>query len=533
MLQGSCQTIRNGQIPCVPGGINVNGLKKYLKPSMLLSPGAEKNGDNKMKLKLGMRVLSLLLVFALIGAMFVPAVSAESASTYSKMDQSNGETLQVTLTLNDDGTIAITDGPVKGSIITTLKAVEIPEGWKNRDFNEEKLIPTDRDWEFLNSSLKSLPEKERNYLIIEVKKIYSGTSELSIEEQTKVLEQVGHYLITATEGSDPSIKWNGVNGHWQMSTTAGNLLHYITATHVNTLGDYSYWADESENRDEPPIGVIANRHSWVIGEPGVPGCDNYGPDSCEYYMDLARSNFDQYDTNAAYVNVSKGLHFIEDLSCPFHTSAVTGQLHHIGYESWASSNWSLLESAMQVDSYYIINDPSEDSKYLAQFSHQYLQEICNIMNTPGWESSQQLVDLLADYSRAMIRESEMMTMGMLVYSTKFESPDTLGGNGVPIFDNSTSYAYINNIACSDNLYQTFQITHTNIGDLEIWLGLKTDSSPTYSEAKVWDRQGEGTENLALTIGIQNFQDIHDWRLRVKDNAGGDEGSIETFYSLIG
>ena len=78
MLQGFCQTIRNGQIPCVPGGIDVNGLKNYLKPLTILSPGAEKNGDNKMKLKLGMRVLSLLLVFALIGAMFVPAVSAES-----------------------------------------------------------------------------------------------------------------------------------------------------------------------------------------------------------------------------------------------------------------------------------------------------------------------------------------------------------------------------------------------------------------------------------------------------------------------
>ena len=47
MLQGFYPTIRNGQIPCVPGGINVNGLKNYLKPLTILSPGAEKNGDEK------------------------------------------------------------------------------------------------------------------------------------------------------------------------------------------------------------------------------------------------------------------------------------------------------------------------------------------------------------------------------------------------------------------------------------------------------------------------------------------------------
>jgi hypothetical protein len=79
MLQGSCQTIRNGQIPCVPGGINVNIHLQHLKLLISLSPGALKNGDKIMKIKKTMRALSLLMVLALVGVISVPVVSAESS----------------------------------------------------------------------------------------------------------------------------------------------------------------------------------------------------------------------------------------------------------------------------------------------------------------------------------------------------------------------------------------------------------------------------------------------------------------------
>ena len=54
-----------------------------------------------------------------------------------------------------------------------------------------------------------------------------------------------------------------------------------------------------------------------------------------------------------------------------------------------------------------------------------------------------------------------------------------------------------------------------------------------TEVKFWDHQGGGTDNLALCIGAVGFQNIHDWRLRVTDSYGGDQGYIEEFCDLVG
>lgn len=475
--------------------------------------------------------LALFVTLMLIGTTVAPMVRADDVAIFPVKDRGSGEeSLFVKLTLHDDGSVSIVP---ENSKTTMLKAVEIPESWKMMDSNEEKLVPSDQDWAYIKSILTDLSEKEQEILIYETQRIYEGTSDLSEKEQAEVLQQIGYSLIRATEGEGPLPKWYGSNGHWQMSTTAGTLLTYITTAHISTLGDYSYWADQNRLMQPPLPGLLENRHSWVLGEPGIPGLDNYGPASCEYFMNRARINFNQYNVEAAYIDIAKGLHYIEDMGCSFHTSAIYGQSHHSNYESWVSSHWSQLESAMQVDTYYIIGDPSDASEYLAWLSHQKLQPICDIMNTAGWENSPTLTQAITDHTRELIRETEMMTMGMIMYSAKFESPNTLGANRVPIVDYSTSYAYIDNVACSDNLYVYFYITHTYIGDLEIWLGWKEDSASTYTEWKIWDRQGGSTDNLALMLNPQGLQNIHDWRLRIKDSAGGDQGYLEEYVIQIG
>jgi len=73
----------------------------------------------------------------------------------------------------------------------------------------------------------------------------------------------------------------------------------------------------------------------------------------------------------------------------------------------------------------------------------------------------------------------------------------------------------------------------NNTDLEIWLGWKEDLSSTYTEWNIWNRQGGSTDNLALTLNPQGFQNIHDWRLRIKDSAGGDQGYLEEYVIQIG
>ena len=190
----------------------------------------------------------------------------------------------------------------------------------------------------------------------------------------------------------------------------------------------------------------------MIGDIPVPGYDNYGPDSLELYLNKARNQFNQGNVEEAYVYIGKALY---------------GQAHHTEYESWVSSHWNELKSAMYIDEYYIITDPSEQAKNLAAFSHQYLQQICDIMNTPGWENNQQLNEQLKCITRTLISETMKYTMGMIVYATKFESPDTAGSNYVLIYYRQTSYVNINDVACSNQVLAIVEIDHTYPADLEI------------------------------------------------------------------
>ena len=463
----------------------------------------------------------------LLSNSLITTVYAQTTDAKDKAEKTdNGKTITQTLTLYKNGTVVT--GPVESGSKNAriLNGVKIPQSWKNLSVEKHEL--TEEDWKFLRDSMTDLSEEEKDKLLNEFKKIIEGRSKLPKEDQTKICQKVGHYILEATEGSEIQPKWyNGNSGHEGISRAVGSNMEYITSGHVNTLGSYSRWADD--NRDQPPFtSLVENRHSWVINDLYVPYYDNYGPDSCEYFMDFARTNFAQYDVDSAYVNIGKGLHYIEDLGCPFHTTGSEGQLYHTAYENWVSSHWSQLESATDVDTYYIIDDPSEDAKLLANFSRQYIDPICYIMYFDSdWQNSTDLINC----TRTLISETEKMTIGMDVYASKFESPNTIGSNSVPIRDFQTSYAYINNTACSESM--VFQVTteHTYVGDLEVWIGRWDPSSSTYLEQKIWDHQGGS--NLQLSVHVEGLQNVHNWRLRVVDNAAGDEGSITEFYDLIG
>ncbi|RJS81624.1 hypothetical protein CW713_06080 [Methanophagales archaeon] len=415
-------------------------------------------------------------------------------------------------------------------VLKVLKGVELPDiSDIKREFEKQKhnVKPTEEDWAFIKSAITDLPADEKDKLINEAKKIFEGNSKLSKEEQEEILQTLGYYILKAQK-EQVGVKWWS-NVHYDMSRVAGEKLVYVSSAHVDTLGSYASWADQ--HRDQPPLpGLILNRHSWVIWDFPILGFDNYGPDSCEYFMDHARANFSDYDVSSAYVDIGKGLHYIEDLGCPFHTSAFFGQAHHTDYEEWISNNWNELKSATDVNVYYIIDDPSEDAKILAYISGSYLDDICYIMNNdPNWQQNSTLISI----TRELIGEAEKFTIGMIVYATKFESPDTVGSNSVPIYDFQTSYAYIDDVACSDSMIVWIDIGHTYIGDLECWLGWKDEPSSTYIEYKCWDRQGGSDDDIVGYIRILNFQNIHDWRLRVRDCAAGDEGEIREFSIYIG
>jgi hypothetical protein len=148
---------------------------------------------------------------------------------------------------------------------------------------------------------------------------------------------------------------------------------------------------------------------------------------------------------------------------------------------------------------------------------------------PDWQNSTDLINI----TRTLLSETEKMTIGMYVYSSKFESPGTIGSDSVPIRDFQTCYAYINDTACSESIMLPINIEHSHIDDLEVWIGWWDPSSSTYLERKIWDRQGGSANNLWLLVHAEGFQDMHNWRLRVVDSAAGDEGAITEFYNLIG
>lgn len=485
-----------------------------------------------LKKALVIGVISLLLC-----SVMLITVSASSTINVSAKDKANdGQLLTRDVVLQKDGRVTLGQIKIAADDKTHLKGVEIPQSWKN--LSSEKLELTEKDWAFIKDAIKDLSEEDKNKLVNEFKRICEGKSKLSDEAQNKVCQKIAYYILEATEGGgDSGIQpmWGEYPTHWQFSSAVGpNLgtiysVQYVNSGHVGVLGDYSWWADD--HRDQPPLTwPLINRHSWVINDIAVPNADNYGPDSCEYYMNNARAGFSQYTVESAYVDLGKGLHYIEDLGCPFHTTGGYGQAWHEPYEGWVSSHWGQLESATNVDTYYIINDPSEDAKALASYSHQYLQPILDILNNdPNWQNSTGLVN----YERALISETEKMTIGMFVYASKFESPDTVGSNSVPVRDFQTSYAYINNAPCSDSMAFPISIDHTYIGDLEVWIGFCDPYSSSYIDYKVWDRQGGGADNLRLVVHAQGFQDVHNWRLKVTDSAGGDEGAITEFYDIIG
>lgn len=122
---------------------------------------------------------------------------------------------------------------------------------------------------------------------------------------------------------------------------------------------------------------------------------------------------------------------------------------------------------------------------------------------------------------------------MIDYVAKSESPNTVEANKVQINDYSTSYAYINNIACSERMYVRASIWHTYISDMEVYLGYKTDSSSTYTEKMIWNREGGDGDYIQVETWVVGEQDLHDWRIRVVDKAGGDTGYLDNFVIRVG
>ena len=468
----------------------------------------------------------IVLVVSLLAAMaMIPFVSATddvmTGDQNSKIvqvsiintEQENGELTGTT----EYKTKLITPGPA-----SNLKNVKVPD--QIESVKKQEGVFTDEDWAFIRKSMTDLTVKEQDQLIYEMEKIQNHTSNLSKDEQSKIIAKIVEYIIIATEGGN-SVKFPGQPGHYQLSMAVSQNLGTMTPSHADSLGDYALWADI--NRNQPPLfGLILNRHSWVLDGTGLFGFDDYSPDSGSYFITDARTDFNSYLSDDAYVNIGKSLHYIEDMGCPYHTTGGS-LLEHAAYEDWIMNNWSTLDldTAIQVGEYYIVTDPIAQAKELAEFSHQFLSFFTyEIDNDPDWQINPDMIY----YTQVLFSETEKMTIGMVQYANKFESPDTTGSNSVPINDLQSSYAYINSIGGSQSDLIPILISHPDASELEIWIGCRQDSGYGYTNYKVWDRQAISGSELILYVTATGFENMHDWRLTVTDNAAGNTGSINEF-----
>lgn len=258
---------------------------------------------NKMKIK----PLFALGVIILFLCSPIVAVASDVSPVYIWDNNSDIQQTTKKIVMQKDGSVIIESLTKNGGLLP--KGIEIPDSWKNIKINDTGYAISEEEWKFIDSIITDMAPEEKEKFIAELELIFEGTSTLPIEMQQKVISQFGGYLINATEGQSggPAPLWMENGGHDRMSEADGVNLGYVAENHIYTLMDYSVWADD--NRMQPPLPLLVqNRHSWVFNDTPIPFCDNYGPDSLEYFTSEARTNFNNYNTEAAYVSIAKGLH---------------------------------------------------------------------------------------------------------------------------------------------------------------------------------------------------------------------------------
>jgi len=483
------------------------------------------------------KVVALLLSLLIAALACAPIVNAQEAGTSSDIQSLSDKQVSPTIiVLQKSGNATAITGDKKVSLkpipISELKKIKIPAYITAFSANMTK--PVNYGLDSLRPYMTDLSEKEQDQLISEMVLIIEKKSMLSKEEQEAVVKKIGEYFIVAENGGEIAPKWSGRPGHYELSRAAAENLGSLSDAHGTSLMDYAYWADEDANRIQPPLfGLILNRHSWTLDGLGVPGFDNYGPDLTAYFINNARTDFANYNPDSAYINIGKGLHYLEDMGCPYHTAGNPSLLlNHGTYESWVASNWNNwnMDAEIQSDGYYVVTDPAQDAKDLAVFSNLFLAFFdWEIANDPNWQTNSDMIY----WTKVLNSETEKLTMGLVVYANGFESPNTVGANSVPIQDLQTSYASINSVAFSDPMVFPVSIGHPDSTELEIWLGYRPDSSYPYSYSKIWDRQSYGSSDIILQVWATGFQDMHDWQLVVRDDETGNEGSINQFSVNVG
>lgn len=234
----------------------------------------------------------------------------------------------------------------------------------------------------------ALPENEKKDLIKVLKNIWSGKTELSESEQQQAFAKaaaiVRDYL--GIDRTDVVILWNA-NSHSDIAGTAG--------VKMSILPEYSQVLYDNANTPDSWPRYWGDHYWYVNNNP--PYGD--GP----FYTNLfATAAIDNININpiAGYTYAAYSLHYMSDLSNPFHTSSsIIALFYHGSYETYVSDNWNsghnFNRTIQNVDraARVHINDPEGDAKNLAAQTNQYLNYILYkmITNPTRWKNDARMI----------------------------------------------------------------------------------------------------------------------------------------------
>jgi len=256
----------------------------------------------------------------------------------------------------------------------------------------------------------SLSDNEKNDLIKCLKDIWSKRSKLPESEQQKVFDQaaaiVRDYLGIDRTGN--VILWNA-NSHSDLARTAGIKMD-IPSQYNQVL------YDNANIPDSWPRYV--GDHYWFVNK-NPPYGD--GPFQANQYATKAKNNI-TINPITGYTYAAYSLHYMSDLSNPFHTSSsLIALFYHSRYEKYVSDNWNSgdnfnrtiqdVNSAARIE----ITDPESNAKDLAALNNKYLNYILYTMrsNPTGWKSD----PILILYTKNALTNGIKYDMGLVDYIT--------------------------------------------------------------------------------------------------------------------
>lgn len=341
--------------PALPGGKAIFAF--MLLEAIVVFASGSKNGGKRMTKKFRTNALSVLLAVLIGSLVIIPIASASEVVITNEPDYS----------LSEQEMDEIYD-----TMIADIRSSDIDTNLKNK----------------LTKSLREIKNDK-----------------LSDADKLNTLIEVSEILLSS-KSDEVTIMWSGYipyghAPHNDMAKIAGQKMG-LDSTACNIL---------YENAAIPDTWSLSYNHYAISGAPG----------QAEYYATLARNYLNDGNPSndeTGYLNLAYSLHFMTDMSQPFHYSPVY-LANHAAYETYTLDNW---ESGKDYSSdvelnwyYYYVTDVSDSASNLASVSYQYMNYIRTTMDQySNWGDDPTLVQ----NTRQCFTYGAKYNMGLVDYATR-------------------------------------------------------------------------------------------------------------------